>query len=125
VASILTADGYAKDSSGFYAKNGQEITFTVEDPTAYSDYYADDQLMSNELQAEGIDCTVDGVQASQWYSDLAAARSRRPSTGVRVASNPFVQYQNWLDYNTFVAPIGTNANGRLWSLPQRRRLRRR
>ncbi|HQU00061.1 MAG TPA: ABC transporter substrate-binding protein, partial [Acidimicrobiales bacterium] len=52
VASILTADGYAKDANGFYAKNGTEIKFSIEDPTAYSDYYADCQLISNELQAE-------------------------------------------------------------------------
>ena len=26
--------------------------------------------MSSELKSEGIDATVDGVQASQWYTDL-------------------------------------------------------
>jgi peptide/nickel transport system substrate-binding protein len=110
VASILTADGYAKDSKGFYAKNGVEIAFTVEDPTAYSDYYADDQLMSNELQAVGINCTVDGVQASQWYSDLAAGTFETAIHWGAGGSNPFVQYQNWLDYSTFVAPSPTNAS---------------
>jgi peptide/nickel transport system substrate-binding protein len=110
VASILTADGYAKDSKGFYAKNGVEISFSVEDPTAYSDYYADDQLISNELQAVGIDCTVDGVQASQWYADLAAGTFQTAIHWGAGGSNPFVQYQNWLDYNTFVAPSPTNAS---------------
>jgi peptide/nickel transport system substrate-binding protein len=110
VSSILTADGYTKNSSGMWAKNGQEITFTVEDPTAYSDYYADDQLMSNELQAVGINCTVDGVQASQWYSDLAAGTFQTVIHWGAGGSNPFVQYQNWLDYNTFVAPSPTNAS---------------
>ena len=110
VSSILTADGYAKDSKGFWAKNGTEIAFTVEDPTAYSDYYADDQLMSNELQAVGIDCTVDGVQATQWYSDLAAGTFQTVIHWGAGGSNPFVQYQNWLDYKTFVAPSPTNAS---------------
>jgi peptide/nickel transport system substrate-binding protein len=110
VASILTGDGYAKDSGGFYAKNGVEIKFTVEDPTAYSDYYADDQLMSNELQAVGIDCTVDGVQASQWYADLAAGTFQTAIHWGAGGSNPFIQYQNWLDYSTFVTPSPTNAS---------------
>jgi len=109
VASILTADGYAKDSSGFYAKNGVEIKFAVEDPTAYSDYYADDQLMSNELQAEGIDCTVDGVQASQWYSDSASGNFDTIIHWGNGGVSPYVQYDNWLDY-TQSAPIGTSAN---------------
>ena len=46
VASLLTGDGYTKDSTGFYSKGGQQITFSIEDPTAYSDYYADIQLDS-------------------------------------------------------------------------------
>ena len=109
VASIMTAAGYAKDSKGFYAKNGVEVAFTVEDPTAYSDYYADDQLISNELQSEGINCTVDGVQASQWYSDLAAGSFQTVIHWGNGGSNPFVQYDNWLDYS-LSAPIGTSAN---------------
>ena len=109
VASILTADGYVKDSNGFYAKNGKEIQFSIEDPTAYSDYYADCQLISNELQAEGIDATVDGVQASQWYSDSATGNFQSIIHWGNGGSSPYVQYQNWLDY-TQSAPIGSSAN---------------
>jgi peptide/nickel transport system substrate-binding protein len=110
VASILTADGYAKNSSGMWAKNGQTITFSVEDPTGYSDYYADDQLISNELKAVGINCTVDGVEASQWYSDLASGSFQSVIHWGAGGANPFVQYQNWLDYNAFVAPNPTAAS---------------
>ena len=109
VASILTADGYAKDSNGFYAKSGVEIKFSVEDPTAYSDYYADDQLISNELQAEGINCTVNGVQASQWYSDSASGNFQTIIHWGNGGVSPYVQFANWLDY-TQSAPIGTSAN---------------
>ena len=109
VASLLTGDGYTKDAAGFYSKNGQQITFSVEDPTAYSDYYADDQLISNELQAEGIDCTVDGVQASQWYTDSADGSFQTIIHWGNGGASPFVQYDNWLDY-TLSAPVGTSAN---------------
>lgn len=111
VTSLLTSDGYAKNSSGMWAKNGQEISFNIEDPTAYSDYYADSQLIANSLQAVGINATVDGVQASQWYSDLAAGKFQSAIHWGAGGANPFQQYQNWLDYNTFVAPNPTNASG--------------
>jgi peptide/nickel transport system substrate-binding protein len=110
VASILTADGYAKDANGFYAKNGTEIKFAIEDPTAYSDYYADIQLASNELQAEGIDATVDGVATSQWYTDLGDGNFQALIHWGNGGVSPYVQYDNWLDYTTS-APIGTAANG--------------
>jgi peptide/nickel transport system substrate-binding protein len=111
VASLLTGDGYAKAGNGKWEKNGQEISFSIEDPTAYSDYYADAQLISNSLQALGINATVDGVQASQWYSDLSAGTFQTAIHWGAGGANPFVQYQNWLDYNTFVAPSPTNASG--------------
>ncbi len=111
VATLLTGDGYAKASNGMWEKNGQEITFNIEDPTAYSDYYADAQLISNSLQALGINATVDGVQASQWYSDLAAGKFQTAIHWGAGGANPFVQYQNWLDYKTFVAPNPSSASG--------------
>jgi peptide/nickel transport system substrate-binding protein len=111
VASLLSGDGYAKNGSGMWAKNGQEITFNIEDPTAYSDYYADSQLIANSLQAVGINATVDGVQASQWYSDLAAGTFQSAIHWGAGGANPFQQYQNWLDYNTFVAPNKSSASG--------------
>jgi peptide/nickel transport system substrate-binding protein len=111
VTSLLSGDGYAKNSSGMWAKNGQEISFNIEDPTAYSDYYADSQLIANSLQAVGINATVDGVQASQWYSDLAAGTFQSAIHWGAGGANPFQQYQNWLDYNTFVAPSPKSASG--------------
>ena len=111
VASLLSGDGYAKNSNGMWAKNGQEISFNIEDPTAYSDYYACSQLIANSLQAVGINATVDGVQASQWYSDLSAGKFQSAIHWGAGGANPFQQYQNWLDYNTFVAPSPTNASG--------------
>ena len=112
VASILTADGYTKDAAGFYSKGGQQITFALEDPTAYSDYYADIQLMSNELQSEGIDATVDGVSTSQWNTDIADGNFQAEEHWGNGGVSPYVQYDNWLD-NTQSAPIGTAANGDL------------
>ncbi len=58
VASILTADGYKKDSKSIWAKSGKEISFSVEDPTAFTDYYADAQLIAGQMKAVGINATV-------------------------------------------------------------------
>jgi peptide/nickel transport system substrate-binding protein len=65
VKSIMTKAGFKKNKQGFYALKGKVVKFSIEDPVSYSDYYADIQLMSSELKSEGIDATVDGVEASQ------------------------------------------------------------
>src|ERR1700690_1736235 len=68
VTSILTSDGYGKDARGLWARNGREISFSIEDPSSYTDYYADTQLMSSQLKQVGINATVDGVAAAKWYA---------------------------------------------------------
>ncbi|HLI35749.1 MAG TPA: ABC transporter substrate-binding protein [Streptosporangiaceae bacterium] len=113
VTSILSSDGYAKDSKGFWAKNGQEISFSIEDPTAYTDYYADAQLLSSQLKAVGINATVDGVAAPKWTTDALDGNFQTMvhwGGGVGGSNDPypFGQYQYWMDY-TLSAPLGQSA----------------
>ena len=113
VDSILTADGYKKDSKGFYAKNGQEISFSVEDPTAFTDYYADAQLIAGQLKAVGIKATVDGVAAPSWFTDVQDGNFQTAvhwGGGAGGTSNPypFGQFQYWMD-KTLTAKVGASA----------------
>jgi peptide/nickel transport system substrate-binding protein len=109
VKSILTKAGFKKNKQGYYAKDGREIKFSMEDPIAYSDYYADIQLMSSELKSEGIDATVDGVEASQWYTDSANGNFDVIEHWGNGGTDPYTQFDNWLDY-TNSAAIGKSAS---------------
>ena len=57
---ILTSDGYTK-IGGKWIKNGQTIKFSIEDPSSYSDYSTDAQLIANQLNAWASTVTFDGV----------------------------------------------------------------
>ncbi len=109
VKSILTKAGFKKNSQGYYALKGKVIKFSMEDPIAYSDYYADIQLMSSELKAEGIDATVDGVEASQWYTDSANGNFDAIVHWGNGGTDPYTQFDNWLDFKNS-APIGKSAD---------------
>jgi peptide/nickel transport system substrate-binding protein len=113
VSALLSSDGYTKDSKGIWAKNGQEISFSVEDPTAFTDYFADAQLIAGQLKAVGINATVDGVAAPSWFSDAADGNFQTMvhwGGGVGGASDPypFGQYQYWMD-SSLTAPVGKTA----------------
>ncbi len=113
VSSILTADGYKKDSKGIWAKNGQEISFSVEDPTAFTDYYADAQLIAGQLKAVGINATLDGVAAPAWFTDTQDGNFQTAvhwggGAGGTSDPYPFGQYQYWMD-NTLSAKVGASA----------------
>jgi len=109
VKSILTKAGFKKNKQGYYALKGKVVKFSIEDPISYSDYYADIQLMSSELKSEGIDATVDGVQASQWYADLADGNFDSVVHWGNGGTDPYTQFDNWFDY-TQSAKLGKTAN---------------
>ncbi len=118
VKSLLKSDGF-KMVGKWWEKNGKKIQFQVEDPSNYTDYYADAQLIQSELQKLGIDATADGVQDTKWYSDLAAGTFQSAIHWGNGGASPYVQYSAWFDYNQFVKKTPTNARQRLRSLLQR------
>jgi peptide/nickel transport system substrate-binding protein len=107
VASILSSDGYKK-VTGVWEKNGKSISFAIEDPVSYSDYYADAQLITNELKADGIEASVDGVSATTWYADLGSGNFTTVIHWGNGGQTPYTQYQQWFTYDES-APIGKTA----------------
>ncbi len=97
VNSLMTGAGYAKDSKGIWAKGGQEVSFGIEDPTAYTDYYQASQIMSSELKAVGFNATPDGVDANKWYADLAAGTFDTAIHWSTTGPSPYATYDSWLD----------------------------
>jgi len=117
VKRILMSDGFKKVGK-WWEKHGKKIQFQVEDPSNYTDYYADAQLIQSELQSVGIDATADGVQDTKWYSDLAAGTFQSAIHWGNGGASPYVQYSAWFDYNQFVKKTPTNAGndfGRFYS----------
>jgi peptide/nickel transport system substrate-binding protein len=107
VSQILTSDGYTK-TGGKWMKNGQPIKFSIEDPSSYTDYATDAQLIANQLNAEGFEVSFDGVQATQWYTDLAAGNFDAIIHWSNQGPTPWDYFDYWMD-NTLTAPIGKPA----------------
>jgi peptide/nickel transport system substrate-binding protein len=108
VAELLLSDGFRKDANGVWAKDGKEISFSIEDPVAFTDYYADAQIIANQLMKVGINATVNGVTTPKWFADAGNGTFDTMIHWGAGGPFPFQQYQNWLD-NTLTAPLGTTA----------------
>jgi peptide/nickel transport system substrate-binding protein len=122
VYDILTAAGWAPPTTSHYdagtqtyksggncdgsntancwTKGGQIIKFSIYDPVPFSDYWENATLMSQELQALGMDVTT---KPGQGYSDWNTTLTSNPSgwqTAIHWGQGgniPYVQYQDWLD----------------------------
>jgi peptide/nickel transport system substrate-binding protein len=107
VTRLLTSDGWKK-VGGKWTKNGKTIKFAIEDPSSYTDYATDAQLIANQLNAEGFDVSFDGVQATQWYADYPVGNFQAMIHWSNQGPNPYYYFENWLD-STQSAPIGKAA----------------
>jgi peptide/nickel transport system substrate-binding protein len=122
VYDILTADGYTAPTSSSYnsstgtyipggnctsnsatncwEKGGQDISFSVYDPVAFTDKWEDAALISQELQALGMDVTTKAAQGySDWYAGFDSSTTDWQTLLIWGAggSLPYIQYENWLD----------------------------
>ncbi len=111
VSSILTADGYKK-SGGKWTKDGQQITFNIEVPVSYTDYYSDAQLLAKQLNAQGFNVSVKGDPGSNgpnlWTEDLNDGNFSTAIHWGAQGLTPYFTYNNWMNY-TNSAAIGKTA----------------
>jgi peptide/nickel transport system substrate-binding protein len=120
VYDILTADGYTPPTSSSYAtgtytkgsnctsasaancwmKGGQDISFSVYDPIAFSDYWENCALISSELQALGMQVTTKAAQGySDWFSGYSSSTTDWQTLihWGNGGSIPYIQYDDWFD----------------------------
>jgi peptide/nickel transport system substrate-binding protein len=111
VSSILTTDGY-RHAGGKWTKNGQQITFDIEVPVDYTDYYTDAQLLAKQLNAQGFNVSVKGDPGSNgpniWTADLNDGNFSSAIHWGAQGLTPYFTYNNWMNY-TNSAPVGQTA----------------
>src|SRR4030088_516523 len=83
-----------------WTKGGQIIAFSVYDPVPFSDYWENAALMSQELQALGMNVTTKPAQGySDWNTNITSVPSAW-QTAIHWGNGgdiPYIQYQNWVD----------------------------
>jgi ABC-type transport system substrate-binding protein len=109
-AAVLTSDGWTK-SGGKWTKNGQKLAFTLIDPSNFTDYYTDIQLIGAQLNAQGFDVTVQGIAGGYvpWNTDVENGNF---DATLHWSAGPvnYGNFDQWMDY-TVAAPVGTAASG--------------
>ncbi len=83
-----------------WTKGGKIIAFSVYDPVPFSDYWECAALISQELQALGMNVTTKPAQGySDWNTNITSVPSAW-QTAIHWGSGgdiPYIQYQNWFD----------------------------
>ncbi len=96
-AAVLTKAGYKKNSSGFYALNGKEVTVTLISPAAYTDYAAVGTMVAQQLKNAGINASFQGISVDAWNQDMADGDFSLAEHWSNNGLTPYNLYDNWLN----------------------------
>jgi peptide/nickel transport system substrate-binding protein len=105
---VLSAAGYKKNSSGFFALNGKEVTVTLVSPSAYTDYAEVGSLVAQELKSAGINASFQGLTTNAWNADMADGDFSLAEHWSNNGLTPYNLYDNWLNS---ALDAGNNATG--------------
>ena len=103
--SILTADGYKKDSNGIMAKNGKELSFNIINVGGFSDWVASVQVIQQDLQAVGIKITPVNLASTDFDTRLYNGNYQLAYNSETGGPSPYYELRQWL-YGPNTAPIG-------------------
>ncbi|MBS2532008.1 ABC transporter substrate-binding protein [Catenulispora sp. NF23] len=110
VSSLLTADGYAKNSAGKWAKNGATIKFTIIDPNSFTDYWCDAEALVKQLNGVGFDIKDNGAFDYNSWNTAVTTGSYDATLHWGQGTTPFQRLQFILD-STLASPAGQNSAG--------------
>jgi peptide/nickel transport system substrate-binding protein len=104
----LESDGWTKGADGFYAKNGKQLAFSIIVVSGYTDYVADCQVMVKDLQAAGINATVNAMSTDAFNNALQNGHYDAGILWTNPGPTPYYIYDGLLR-STNSAPIGQTA----------------
>ncbi|HEX6525887.1 MAG TPA: ABC transporter substrate-binding protein [Streptosporangiaceae bacterium] len=107
---VLQAAGWKMGGNGIFELNGKPLAFTIEDPSAYTDYITTDQIIAQELKQVGMDVSVQGVSVQKFGTDVNDGTFQMVNRYSTVGPTPYFMYDQFLD-DSITAPIGKNATG--------------
>jgi peptide/nickel transport system substrate-binding protein len=105
---ILQQAGYTLGSNGIFAKNGQQLSFSVINIGGYSDWVASMSVIQSELKAVGIQITPDNLAQNDFLSRLYSGSYQLAYYAETGGPTPYYELRQWL-YSANSAPIGKNA----------------
>jgi peptide/nickel transport system substrate-binding protein len=109
-ASLLTAAGWSRGSDGFFAKDGQKLSVTVQVPQEWTDYVTAIEVASQQLAAAGIDLKPEALPGAQWNERRFSGDFQFTMDGVYQgpAPDPYYIYATYFTTDA-TAPVGQQA----------------
>lgn len=107
---LLESIGYKMENGKMIGANGQQLGFTLEVPTGWTDWIADTQIIKQELGNIGINVTTETPSVNTDYTQIDTGHFQAALSFGWQEFNPYFVYYYILSANDS-APIGTAVGG--------------
>lgn len=95
---VLESNGYKMGSDGYFRDpSGKELTLSIIDPSAYTDYAEEDALAATELKAVGINATFEGQSVDGWGQNVSDGNFQLTTHWLNQGITPYAEYDGILD----------------------------
>ena len=106
---VLADAGYTLDGDTLKDPSGAPVTFALTNPTGWSDYLTELQLVADAVKPLGIKATVEGMNADAWFTAIANGDFQASMHWTEAGATPWDLYSNIMDGAQYV-PLGQKAN---------------
>jgi peptide/nickel transport system substrate-binding protein len=103
---LLTGAGYKLDGNTLKDPSGKAVTITLSDPSGWSDYQTDLELIKADLAQIGIAATVDKANQDAWFKNVDEGNFDAVMHWTNGGATPYDMYQNIMD-GSILKPVGT------------------
>ena len=106
---VLTDAGYTYKGDTLIGKDGNPVTFTLQDPAGWNDYITSLQLIADAAKSIGMTATVQTPNVNTWTTNLATGSFDAAEHWTNFGVTPWEPYADMFDPAYYV-PIGQNAS---------------
>ncbi len=103
---LLTGAGYTLDGTTLKDKSGKAVTITLTDPSGWSDYQTDLEIIKRDLATIGIAATVDKANQDAWFKAIDEGNFDAAMHWTNGGATPYDLYENVMN-GDLLKPIGT------------------
>lgn len=103
---LLTDNGFTFSGNTLLDPSGKPVTFTLSDPSGWSDYQTDLAIIKDNLSTIGINANVDKANEDAWTKDVDTGNFDAVMHWTNGGATPYDEYENIMD-GAIYKPEGT------------------
>jgi len=107
---LLTSNGFKLDGTTLKGPDGKPVTVTLSDPSGWSDYQTDLEIIKDDLSQIGIAAKVDKANQDAWFKNVDTGNFEAVLHWTNGGATPYDLYENIMN-GDLLKPIGTAGVG--------------